>query len=62
MRTFFLNFAECPHCIGCAHYKPLSSQRKHSPRICHYALDTGHIRGGLVQNCTQKTAVTIVTA
>lgn len=41
MRFYFLNFAECPRCAGCAHYKQLTSQRKHSPKVCHYALDVG---------------------
>lgn len=62
MKIYFLNFAECPRCAGCAHYKRLSSQRAHSPRVCHYALDVGHSRGEPVQNCTKKTTVAIVTA
>ena len=43
MRIFFMNFAECPRCAGCAYYKPLTTQRMHSPRVCHYALDVGHM-------------------
>lgn len=62
MRIFFMNFEECPNCVGCAHYKPLTTQREHSPRFCSYALDTGHIRGGTVQSCTKKITVATVTA
>lgn len=62
MRKFFMNFSECSRCAGCAHYRPLTSQRKHSPRTCHYVLDVGHSRGEPVQSCTKKTAVIVVTA
>lgn len=57
-----MNFAECPRCAGCVYYKPMTTQRKHSPKVCHYALDVGHSRGEPVQSCTKKTAVAIVTA
>ncbi len=62
MRIYFLNFAECPRCTGCAHYKRLTSQYKHSPKVCYYALDTGHCRGEPVQHCTKNTAVAVATA
>lgn len=62
MRIFFMNFAECPRCAGCAHYRPLTTQRKKGPMVCHYALDVGHSRGEPVQSCTKKTAVIVVTA
>lgn len=57
-----MNFAECPRSAGCVYYKPMTTQRKHSPKVCHYALDVGHSRGEPVQSCTKKTAVAIVTA
>lgn len=62
MRIFFMNFTECPSCAGCAHYRPLTTQRTHSPRVCHYILDVGHSRGESVQTCTKKTAVIVATA
>lgn len=57
-----MNFTECPSCAGCAHYRPLTTQRTHSPRVCHYILDVGHSRGESVQTCTKKTAVIVATA
>ena len=42
----------CNNCAGCAHYRPLSDKRGAGPRACHYILDTGHMRGYPVSDCT----------
>lgn len=41
-------------CIGCAHYRKLSTCRGNQ-HICHYAIDRGVLRGGTADQCTHYT-------
>ena len=42
----------CNHCAGCAHYRRLSDHGGGNLYACHYILDTGHMRGCPVSDCT----------
>ena len=48
----------CNNCAGCAHYRPLSEKRSAGLRACHYILDSGHMRGCPVSDCTINTHAT----
>ena len=50
----------CNNCAGCAHYRPLSEKRSAGLRACHYILDTGHMRGCPVSDCTIKDRKSVV--
>lgn len=40
---------------GCAHWRRLAGRYDKSLHVCHFILDTGHRRGGTVENCTKRT-------
>ena len=44
-------------CDGCTHWRRLTVRYDKSIRVCHFILDTGHRRGGTVDDCTKKTTV-----
>ena len=48
------------HCAGCAYWRLMfyfGGTRENRTRACHYLLDTGKMRGGTAQDCTQKILV-----
>lgn len=44
-------------CEGCAHWRRLAGRYDKSLHVCHFILDTGHRRGGTVENCTKRTII-----
>lgn len=48
----------CNNCAGCAHYRRLADHGGNDLHVCHYILDTGHMRGCPVSACTINTRAT----
>ena len=41
-------------CNGCQYWRRIYHRGSKEIKACHFALDTGKIRGGTVKGCTQK--------
>lgn len=42
-------------CAGCVHCRPLAVKYSNSENVCHYILDTGHMRECSAADCTMNT-------
>lgn len=42
------------HCNGCIHWRWFCGRGSNALNACHYILDTGHMRGCAVEECTKK--------
>lgn len=50
----FFNWDENPYCKGCIHSRSINNRTSRG-KVCHYLLDTGHVRGCPVgDKCTRK--------
>lgn len=53
----YLDWPPDPFCVGCRHYRKIFDNHKQSSTgmVCHYLIDTGHVRGcQMGQGCTKK--------
>lgn len=46
------------HCAGCEHWRAIwyfGKRGETQGKACYFLLDTGHRRGGTIEDCTKKT-------